>query len=190
MSTIVAVKKKGEIVIGADTLAVEGSCLVPSKYKKDYTKIHKINDSYMGITGTTAHNLVMESIKRKYSKEIDLRSVDAIFETLLKLHGKLKDEYYVNVHEEKDQEYESNQLHALIVNPNGIFEIQSYREVIEYSKFWAIGSGCDFALGALYSIYDSDYDASKITEVALNASCEFDKGTGLPLELYKVKSKN
>lgn len=187
MSTIVAVRKKDLVVIGTDTLGCRGTLRVSSKYCKNHHKVNKINDSYIGIVGSSAHSNVMQNIKRKYSKEIDLHSVDSIFETFLNLHKKLKDEYYVNTYEEEAQEYQSNQLHALIVNPNGIFEIQSYREVYEFSKFWAIGNGHEFALGALYSIYDLYDDPVKITKIALNAACEFDGPTGLPLKLCKIK---
>ena len=189
MSTIVAVRKEGLVVIGTDTLSSKGTLLVSSKYQKNYDKVHKIKDSYIGVVGSVAHHNVIENIKKRYSKEIDLRNVDSIFETFLKLHRRLRNEYYVNVHEEKDQEYESNQLHALIVNPQGIFEIHSYREVMEYAKFWSIGSGCEYALGALYSVYDSHNDAAVIAEIALNAACEFDGPTGLPIKLYRIKLK-
>ena len=187
LSTIVVVKKKGVAVIGTDTLTSRGTLLVRAKYKRNCRKIHRINESYIGLVGSIAHHNVLDSIKRRYAGEIKLNSVDNIFETFLTLHGSLKDEYYVNIHEEKEQEYESNQLHAVIANPYGIFEIQSYREVMEYSKFWAIGTGNEFALGSLHSIYDLHEDPKKIAEMALRTACEFDGPSGLPIKLHSVK---
>ena len=35
----------------------------------------------------------------------------------------------------------------MIANPSGIFAVYSMREVFEFDRFWAIGSGRDFALG-------------------------------------------
>jgi len=190
VSTIVAVKKNGLVVIGTDTQTIRGSMIVQAKYKKNFSKIHKFKDSYLGITGSTAHHNVIESVISKYSSDICFNSVKDIFETFLWLHPKLKDEYFVNTSEEERQEYESSQLHILIVNPYGLFEIQSYREVMEYSRFWSIGSGDEYALGAMYAIYDQLDDPRRIAKIALSAACEFDEGSGQPLQFHTVKLKN
>ena len=190
MSTIVAVKKNGLVVIGADTQFYRGGQIVPAKYKKNPKKIHKFKNSYLGITGSTAHHNVIENVLNKYRSDICLNSVKEIFETFLWLHPKLKDEYFVNTSEETDQEYESNQLHVLIINPYGLFEMQSYREVTEFSRFWSIGSGDEYALGAMYAVYDQLEDPMRIAKMALIAACEFDKGSGQPLECHAVKLKN
>ncbi len=58
--------------------------------------------------------------------------------------------------EEEDDPYESSQITALLANPNGIFfGVYSLREVYEYERFWAIGSGADYALGAMQAVYDN-----------------------------------
>ena len=43
--------------------------------------------------------------------------------------------------------------HRAVTNEHGIFGIYSMREVFEYTKFWAAGSGRDVALGAMYALY-------------------------------------
>ena len=190
MSTVVAVKKNGLAVIGADTQFNRGSLIVQSKYQKNHKKIIRFKDSYLGIIGSSAHHNVMESILRKYRKDICFNSVKDIFETFLWLHPKLKDEYFVNTSEEKEQEYESNQLHILLVNPCGIFDIMSYREVTEFSRFWSIGTGDEYALGAMYAIYDKLDDPRQIAKTGIYAACEFNENSGLPLICHTVKLKN
>ena len=190
MSTIVAVKKNGLAVIGADTQFNRGNLIVQPKYQKNHKKIIRFKDSYLGIIGSSAHHNVMESILRKYRNDIRLNSTKDIFETFLWLHPKLKDEYFVNTSEEKEQEYESNQLHILLVNPSGIYDIMSYREVTEFSRFWAIGTGDEYALGAMYAIYDKLDDPRQIAKTALSAACEFNENSGLPLISHSVKLKN
>jgi len=81
VSTIVAVRKNGLVVIGADTQFSRGSMIVQAKYKKSYNKIHKFKDSYLGITGSTANHNVIESVISKYSSDISFNSVKDIFET-------------------------------------------------------------------------------------------------------------
>ena len=62
-----------------------------------------------------------------------------------------KEQHFLNPKEEEDDPYESTQITALIANANGIFGVYSMREVFEYNHFWAVGSGREFALGAMHS---------------------------------------
>jgi ATP-dependent protease HslVU (ClpYQ) peptidase subunit len=63
----------------------------------------------------------------------------------------------------------------------------TWREVFEYDRFWAIGSGSSYALGAMYTVYDRLSTAEEIAEVRVSASCEFDDGTGLPFTIHSTK---
>lgn len=114
---------------------------------------------------------------------------EKIFETYLKIHPILKDEYFLNNYSDDEGTYEPSNIEALIANSNGIFGIYERREVYEFEKFWAIGSGENFALGSLLSTYDLFDEPEKIAELAIKASCEFDKGCGLPLESYSLDLK-
>ena len=49
----------------------------------------------------------------------------------------------------------------LIANASGIFGVYSYREVFEFDRFWGIGSGRSFALGAMYAVYDKAEDGAR-----------------------------
>jgi ATP-dependent protease HslVU (ClpYQ) peptidase subunit len=55
----------------------------------------------------------------------------------------------------------------LIVNSQGIFGVYSSRSVQEYSQFYAIEEGADYALGILSAIYDQMDSAQKLVEKAL-----------------------
>lgn len=187
MSTIVVVKKSGKTTIAADTISTYGDTKVPAKYLNGRSKIQKCGNSYIGVVGSAANNNVLASIIDKYGGRLSFRGVKEIFETYRKLHPILKDEYYVNVSEGDHDEYESSQIDGLIANPYGIFGIYTWREVFEYERFWAIGSGSEFALGAMYSAYDQVDDAAEIARIGIEASCEFDSGSGLPLTLHTVR---
>ena len=127
----------------------------------------------------------------RYSKHkdlIDLSSAEEIFETLLKIHPILKENYFIETDEDDDegQEFESNQIFALIANKTGAYEIQSYREVHNIGQYWAIGSGKRFALGAMHAIYNAEKNPRVIAEKGLKAACEFDESSGLPLLMRSV----
>jgi ATP-dependent protease HslVU (ClpYQ) peptidase subunit len=77
---------------------------------------------------------------------------------------------------------------VLLANPRGIFGIGAHRTVQEYSKFYAIGSGTDIALGALYATYqDAHRDALSLARLAVEAAAEFDDATGLPVIAHKIR---
>ena len=59
----------------------------------------------------------------------------------------------------------------------------SYREVFSFDRFWAIGSGRSFALGAMYVAYDKAKSAEKIARIGVEAGIEFDKSSAGPVQL-------
>ena len=75
----------------------------------------------------------------------------------------------------------------LIANQHGIFGIDSMREVVEHERFWAAGSGGDYALGAMHALYDAAADALSIAEAGVRAAIEFDDGTGAPVESHVIR---
>ena len=176
MSAIVVVKKAEKAVIAADSLTTFGHTKFGKKYQRNSEKIHKFESSYIGIVGDAAHSNVFNSRKH-------------IFETYLYLHQLLKDKFHLNPNVEEDVAYQSSQIDALIANEHGIFGMFEFREVHEFEKFWAIGSGKAYALGAMYAVYDRLADPAEIATVGIMASCEFDNSCELPLAVYTLDLK-
>jgi ATP-dependent HslUV protease, peptidase subunit HslV len=136
-----------------------------------------------------AHQLVLENLLER-NPSLDLHGKAAIYETFRKLHPVLKEEAFLNPKEEDDDPYESSQMTVMLVNPSGIYAVYSMREVFEFDRFWAIGSGRDFALGAMYALFDAKArTAPQIAEAGVLAGAEFDTGTSLPIYLQQVKLK-
>ncbi len=188
MSVIVVVKKAGKVVIAADTLYLYGNTKVSQNYLRHRSKIHQFKNSFIGIVGASAHDNVFAHLIEKHSPKISFSDVQEIYDSYLKIHTILKEKYFINTSEGNDDEtYESSQIDALVANPNGIFGMYSWREVYEFEKFWALGSGRDYALGSLFANYDLIDESERIAETAAQAACEFDDGCGLPLEIRSVK---
>lgn len=186
MSIIVVVRKQGRAAIAADTLQSDDTLMLRSAYVSNHEKIVRFGDSYLGLAGWAAAQDIYESIIRNHADEIRLGGRAEIFETARQLHGILKSDYHVATQEEKDQPVESSQLSMLICNPHGIFEIDSYRTVTEYQRFWALGSGRQLALGALYALYDRLGSAEELARAAAEAACEFDDGCAGPVSAHSV----
>ena len=189
MTTIVVVKKDGMVVIAGDTLTTFGSTRLGSVHDAAPEKLLKHGDTYFGIAGSAAHQLVLESLLKRHP-EFSFHGREEIYESFRKIHPLLKDEAFLNTKEEEDDAYESSQLTALVVNASGIFGVYSMREVFEFERFWSIGSGRDFALGAMYAVYDLHKGrkaAEEIARMGVIAGAEYDTGTGLPMNLASVK---
>jgi len=189
MTTVVVVRKGDQVAISADSLVTFGETRLSHGYE-DNDKLFKVGDSWVGMAGTTAHFPVMRrALNGLTPDELKLHSRDQVFDTFLKLHPRLKDVFYLNTKEEDADPYESSQFTAVIANPSGIYGVYSYREVFEFGRFWAIGSGRAFALGAMYAAYDSKATARELAELGARAGCEFDKSSAGPVKVHAVKMK-
>ncbi|MDF0607113.1 MFS transporter [Neisseriaceae bacterium TC5R-5] len=187
MTTIVAVRKGDQIAIAADSQTTFGDDQkLLAGYDCFHNKIFQHGDSYLAISGSAAHDLVLQSALKNLKKK-DLHSRQGIFETFRKLHPKLKEGFYLRPDEDEEDPYESSQMMVLIANPHGIFGVYPMREIYELSKIWAIGSGRKFAMGAMYASYDQDLTASQIAEIGIRAGCEFDVSSSLPMTLYTIE---
>lgn len=192
MSTVVVAKKAGKVCIAADSLTSFGDLKLSSYYDAAHDKILSYDENYLGIVGSAAHQLVLESVfasKKVVEKKIDLdfSSRLSIFESFRTLHPVLKEKYFLNAKDEDDDPYESTQIDALIANPFGIFGVHSLREVTEYNKFWAIGSGAEYAIGAMFAIYDKAETAEEIAQMGVAAGAEFNNASSMPLSSYVVE---
>ena len=186
MTTIAVVRKNGKIVIAADSLTTFGDDQrLTAGYDVFHDKIFRIGDSYLAICGSTAHELVIKSAL-KGMKSRDFTSRAGLFETFRKIHPKLKEDYFLRPDEDEEDPYESSQMMVIVANAHGIFGVYPMREVYEFSRFWAIGSGRKYAMGAMHALYDSPLDAAAIAAAGVSAGAEFDASSALPMTQYTV----
>ena len=188
MTTIVAVRKHDEIAIAADSLTTFGDTRLSAQYDRASDKIVHYKGTYLGLCGSAAHQLVFQNLLAKHS-DLDFSNKSSIFETFRKLHPILKEQHFLNPKEEEDDPYESTQISALVANVHGIFGVYSMREVFEYTRFWAVGSGREFALGAMHAQYPRLKTATAIAKAGVEAGATFDRNSGLPMTLYTVALK-
>ncbi len=190
MTTIAVVKKNGVAAIAADTLTKWGTGRESAAYIANNNKLVRAGDSYIGAAGSATFKIIMgdyfaqRKVKARFDNTIN------IFRTWQAFHVALKDQYFLVTAGDKDDAIESSRFDALIINPSGIFGVGAHRTVQEYVKFYAIGSGTDVALGALYGVYDDPRrSAEDIARFAIEAAAEFDDATGLPVISHAVKLK-
>lgn len=189
MTTLCVARKGGQVAIASDSLVTFGDTRLAHGYEAN-DKLFRVGDSWFGMAGTTAHFPVLrKALAALPADELRLGSRDEVFDTFLKLHPKLKDTYFLNSKEDDNDPYESSQFTVLIANPRGLFGVYSYREVFEFERFWAIGSGRSFALGAMYAGFDKARTAREVAELGVRAGCEFDKSSAGPIKAHTLKLK-
>jgi ATP-dependent protease HslVU (ClpYQ) peptidase subunit len=186
MTTIAVVRKHGIAAIAADTLTKWGSAKESATYIANHEKILQVGESHIAITGTATFKLILRDYFAN-GTETRLTNAADIFRTWNRLHTALKERYFVLPEEDKEDALESSRLDVLIANPHGIFGVSGHRTVQEFSRFYAYGSGSDYALGALYSAYgDPSRSAEWLARHAIEAAAEFDDCTGTPITCVTV----
>ncbi len=159
-TTIVACKRDGKTVIGADSQATLDTMVFKDGVKKLY-RIYN-DEVIVGMAGTVSHNLavlrLLEENLNKYSGNLQraLVEISNSWQNANALHQNLevmmiianKDDMYIFMGD------------GLLVRPN--------------ENFAAVGSGSNFALGAVRALYENtNLSAREIVEKALNIASDY-----------------
>lgn len=190
MTVIVVTKKSGYVAIAADTLTKWGYRKEPAEYVVNHEKILKVGSSYVGMAGSATGDLALRDYFSKSGAKANFGSVEEIFRVWNRVHRALKENYFLNAEEKDERAFESSHVDVLIANYQGIFGVSSYRMVQEFSRFYAYGSGSEYAMGAMYAVYENaEMTAESIARIGVQAAAEFDENTGLPITSYVVKQR-
>ena len=185
MTTLVVVRKGNMAAIAADSLTTFGDTRLSDAFDASSDKMVRYGETVIALCGSAAHQLVYENLLST-AKDLNFNSKSEIFETFRKLHAILKEQHYLNPKEEDEDAYESTHITALIANPTGIYGVYSMREVFEFKRFWAAGSGREYALGAMNALYETLDNAEAIARVGINAGTTFDKNSSLPMQVITI----
>ncbi len=193
MTSIVVVKKAGQVAIAADTLVTFGDTRLGHRFEANSKLLHVEGVggvSYIGVAGSVAHFPVLrQALESLPRAQLRLGSKEEVFATFSKLHPVLKESFFLQTKEDDNDPYESSQFSAVVANASGIYGLYSYREVFEFKEFWGIGSGRSFALGAMHAVWPTAETAREIALAGVHAGCEFDKNSAGPVEVFTMKLK-
>ena len=185
MTTVTVVKKNGRIAIAADTLTKWGGGKESADYVANHEKIIRVGDSFVAITGSATFKLILTDYFATLDAPPALDSTQEIFRVWNQMHPVLKEQYYLQTGEDKEEDLESSRMDVLIANSRGIFGVAAHRTVQEFSRFYAYGSGSPYALGAMYAAYRApSLDADAVARLGVIAAAEFHDETGLPVQSF------
>lgn len=186
MSTIVVVRKGDRAAIAADTLTKWGSQKESAAYVHNHQKILAVGKAFVGYCGPASARHMLKNYFSSLKNPPKFTDPDDIYATWLLLHDACKNRYYLKP-DEDDNPVESTRFDALIASPHGIFGVDSDRLVQHFTRFYAYGSGSQYAMGALWALYDHpELDAEALAQKAIEAAAEFNDATGLPALAHTV----
>lgn len=182
MTTIAAVKKGKRLCLASDSLTIFGSRKEESgKHVQEEEKFIEVGPNLVGISGHPSWGLVLTDYFSKKKTTSLWKTSGQIFDLFNGIHEELKEQYYLSPPSLKFIPFESSEFQLLIINTCGIFEVEYSRMVRQYSKYSVIGTGEEYALGAIKAVYDMIGDAEEIAKIGIEAAAQFDRKTGLPL---------
>lgn len=189
MSIVVAIKKGRQTIIASDSLSVFGSHCEDERNIVNKEKILAIGSSWMGYTGWGLYGNILDHYLQGRKTAPRLGSELQIFDFFLKLLRALRDKYsLVNEQSNSDRDpFADLDSSFLIVNRKGIFHVSSNLSVSRFGCYYAIGSGCEYATGAMHALYDSDLTATEIARKAVEAAIRFDTDCGGEIAIKRVK---
>jgi ATP-dependent protease HslVU (ClpYQ) peptidase subunit len=186
MSIVVAVAKKGKTVMAADTQSNFGTEVMPPD-NLTTTKVRRVGRSLLGRSGWGVYdNILGDLVERRETPELD--DTGRIFRFFTDLWKVLHERYaFVNDQSKrKDGPFGDLGGSFMVANANGIFYVAPNLGVTRFEKYYAIGAGADYSLGALHQLYDGEGDAEQIARAAAETAVAFSVRCGGEIEVLEA----
>ncbi len=186
MSIVVAVRKNGRTVVAADSLNVFGQERISADNSRA-AKIKPLGGTLLAVTGWAVYANILDDFLTVH-RPLGLNDEREIFTLFLDLWKQLRERYLV-VNEQatnKDTPFGDFDASFLLANRNGIYKVSQDASVCRFDKYYAIGSGGVYALGALYQLYDHVDDPAELARRGVETAIEFDIYCGRPIDVIEV----
>ena len=186
MTIILAIQKNNDTVIASDTRVSYGNEIIPG----DNLQVQKIiaaGDTFIGSSGWGLYdNILIDYLSSRSGAAFD--DAPSIFSFFMEFWQELHKRYsFVNDQSSgKDTPFGDLDAKFLFVNRSGIFLVSNNMSVRRFNKFYAIGSGSSYSMGALDALFDSELDAEAIARRAVLSAIRFDRTCGGDIDVRKV----
>ena len=187
MSIALAIEKNGELIVAADTLTSFGHTKVPPALHTAQ-KVRRVGRSFLAATGWGLYENILDDVLAR-RKNVRLGTRAQIFDFFLRLWGDLHKKYsFVNdqIDEKEAGPFGNLDSTFIVAGPAGIFYVGPDMSVTEVERYFAIGSGAQFALGALHALHDSKLTAEAIARRGVEAAVAFDNYCGGEAQLFRI----
>ncbi len=190
MSIAVAVRKRGRIVVAADSQDTFNDRRV-LRDNHGASKIVRTGSSYIACTGWGVYDNILRDYLARGARP-RLGSERAVFAFFIAFWRQLHKRYqFVNDQvpdENAPSPFADLDSCFLVVNRSGLYYVTGNISVMAFKKYYAIGSGASYALGALHVLYDQDLSAEALARRACQAASTFDVYCGGDIDVHHVRS--
>ncbi len=186
MSIVVAVFKAGRTAMAADTRSNFGAEILPPD-NQTTRKIRRVGGALLGRSGWGVYdNILGDLLEQREPPELD--SAPQVFRFFNELWKVLHSRYaFVNNQaKRKDSPFGDLGGSFLVAGPGGIHYVAPNLGVTRFEKYYAIGSGAHYSLGAIHRSYDRDEDAASLARAAVETAIAFNVNCGGPVDLLEV----
>lgn len=178
MTCIIGLKDNNRIVMGSDSRTMSGNFI----FNSTGNKIIEFENITIGFCGSCRISDVINSsfvMPDHPSGKSDLQYMQSNF--INAIRECLESAKASSVEENNTSSMDKSAL--LILYHDKFYTVECDYSILEYSDFVAIGSGSDFALGALEVTKDLEPEI-RVTK-ALEAACKFNAGCAPPFQIIK-----
>jgi len=188
MSIAVAVQKDGVIALATDSVTTFGEHQ-ESTDNLDTNKIRNIGEVYLASAGWSVYDNIIDDFLAKQEQVPQLADKVSIYNFFLSLWKALHNDYSFVKDQGSDEKSPFGDLDAsfIVVNTKGIFHVSSDMAVTKFEKYTTIGSGVDYALGAINACY-ADKSVEEIARIAVETTSKFNIYCGGDTKIVTLQS--
>ena len=183
MSVIFGAIVNGKLAIGCDSKSSEDNLLFPAGEKLTWHKIHRIGDAYVGHVGNSQYHTVLENLAANHTNIFDFTDQLTIHQSFNRAQQLLVGDYGLVP---QGDDFSGSGLNLLIAVNGKLYSVDPERGVDEYARFWAVGSGTMFALGAAEALYPNAQMAEKLVEDVIRVACKYDLHSLEPIHVVSA----
>lgn len=189
MTIAVAVRKGREIVLAADTQNNFGAARATPDNHRSH-KIMSVGDALIATSGWGLYANILDDYVARSRRPPALGNEREVFRFFQQFWHALKEQYSLvndQCHKDDDSPFGDLDASFLVANAQGIFFVSSDTSVTPFGKYHAVGSGTDYALGALYVLYDTTDDAETLARRGCEAAMAFNIYCGGDIEIERMR---
>ena len=187
MTIGLVVIKNNQAVIAADTRCVSGRIIC-----ENHEKIQKLSENvYACLSGYD----ILSHALNDYNNENDFSTFVGKSEYLLRKYFYGFKEFVINnkiinYSPEDGETYSSCGFSGLLISPFGCYLVFSDFVIQKFNKFKAIGSGTEFATGAISILYNQELSAKEIAKRTVVIPADFLTNCNKEYTIYSVTMEN
>ncbi len=187
MTIAVAVRKDSRTVLAADSLVHFGGQRFPPENCR-FNKIFRMDETSIVWAGWSLYAELLTAHLARNAPPTLATEAD-VFSFFVRFWRSIREEYTFISKSTQPADHPFADLESvfLLVNSAGMFRIAGDMDVTAFKQYSAVGSGSNYALGALRVLFDQDLSALEIARRAVQVGIDFDVHCGGLIDVIEIE---